>query len=57
VNRYPCEFDCAECHRHVVRFVRDEADKPTLCFECVAVPGWFRDPVLVRILDPEYKRQ
>lgn len=47
----PFEFDCCECGRHIVD-VSGQGREPPLCAECLHVPGWFRDPQLARILDP-----
>lgn len=46
------EFDCAECGAHVVQIVAEEMPKVALCCQCIALPGWFNDPTLVRMLDP-----
>jgi hypothetical protein len=46
----PWEFDCPRCERHIVRFSR--LDERRICAECLAIPGWFRDPHLVRLFDP-----
>jgi hypothetical protein len=46
------EFDCAECGRHIVRFMDDGPSR--LCAECTTLPGWFKDPRLREMLDPGY---
>jgi hypothetical protein len=51
----PCEFDCAECGRHVMWFTM-AVTEPPLCAACLALPGWFRDPTLARIIDREHDR-
>jgi len=49
----PQEFDCAECGRHIFRFGAP-AELP-LCAHCIHLPGWFEDPELQRILDPDWR--
>jgi hypothetical protein len=51
----PAEFDCGDCGAHVVQIVADEVPKVALCMQCIALPGWFNDPVLRKMLAPEYK--
>lgn len=52
------EFDCAECGRHIVRFPCGEpALDPPLCGHCIIIPGWYRDPRLADIFDPEHDRR
>jgi hypothetical protein len=46
------EFDCIECGRHIVRLAAP-ADQPKLCAACITMPGWFRDPKLRAIIDPD----
>lgn len=46
------EFDCIECGRHMIRFGCSEPRG--LCGLCIHLPGWFRDPALVKSLDPDY---
>ena len=46
------EFDCVECGQHVIQFGAD-LDRPALCANCMTLPGWFNEPELRRILDPE----
>jgi hypothetical protein len=48
----PYEFDCAECGRHIVAFVRPS--DAALCAACLHLPGWYRDVGLRRRLDPEH---
>ena len=43
------EFDCPECGRHIIAF----CPRVFLCALCQMVPGWFREPGLAKILDPE----
>lgn len=47
------EFDCVECGMHIVFIIGELAPTPRLCAECIALPGWFTDPVLRKILDPD----
>ena len=47
------EFDCIECGAHVFAFGRVPREMP-LCATCISMPGWFRDPQLRAILDPEH---
>jgi hypothetical protein len=46
----PWEFDCSDCGRHITRF--NHYDPRAKCAECLAIPGWWRDPHLVRLFDP-----
>lgn len=47
------EFDCVGCGRHIVRFAAPPG--ADTCAECTFSPGWFRDPELVALLDPDYR--
>lgn len=47
------EFDCCECGRHIIRFIPEPPGLVKLCAQCITLPGWFNDPELVAILDPE----
>lgn len=47
------EFDCCECGRHIVAIVAEKVPEPPLCAECIHLPGWHEDPVLVVLIDPE----
>ncbi|MBX9596070.1 MAG: hypothetical protein K2X46_17025 [Roseomonas sp.] len=38
------EFTCCECGREITRFCASEMPEFRLCFLCVEMPGWFRDP-------------
>jgi len=49
------EFDCCECGRHIVAVCLDIVPCPPLCAHCIALPSWFEDPQLVRIIDPEWE--
>lgn len=46
-------FYCIECGRHIIRFAAPE-DAPDKCGLCITIPGWFRHPDLVKILDHDY---
>lgn len=48
------EFDCVECGRHIISL---QTWEPTfcLCGMCIMMPGWYDDPRLREVLDPEYK--
>lgn len=47
----PNEFDCIECGRHILRW--GPPDDP-VCAECLHLPGWFRNPEIAAMLDPEF---
>jgi DNA-directed RNA polymerase subunit RPC12/RpoP len=47
-------FDCVECGRHVLRFA--PAPDVKLCANCVSMPGWFEDPEVCALFDPDYAR-
>lgn len=49
-ERFARAFDCRECRRHV--YVFGGPDPDGLCLSCTHIPGWFRDPVLRRAIDP-----
>ena len=49
------EFDCCECGRHILSFGAQFGDLP-MCAACIMMPGWFRDPRLAELLDPEHAR-
>jgi len=40
------EYDCCECHDHVVAITLDKPPEPPLCMACLVMPGWMDDPVL-----------
>lgn len=48
------DFDCVECGRHIISFGYDM--KIDLCAACITLPGWYMNPELVKILDPENRR-
>jgi hypothetical protein len=50
----PQDFTCVECGRFICRIV--PVDTNNLCAECIWVPGWFRDPELAKIVDPDHDR-
>jgi hypothetical protein len=47
------EFDCSECGRHIV-VIAGEVNEARLCASCLTPPGWFREPAIRAILDPEH---
>lgn len=48
------EFDCKECGRHIFLIAGPLSDT---CGACQCVPGWFLDPEIARVLDPDYRRR
>ena len=46
-------FECIDCGRHIVAF---GPDTMSYCAACIALPGWFDDPVLRQRLDPDWQR-
>ena len=46
------EFDCCECGHHIIAIVAEKAPEPPLCATCIALPYWFENPDLVKIIDP-----
>jgi hypothetical protein len=49
------EFDCIECGRHIILIAGPAGtDK---CGACQVHPGWFRDPAVAALLDPENDRK
>lgn len=48
------EFDCCECGCHIIAF--GDPRIPPLCGFCLFLPGWFNEPVLVAVFDPEHDR-
>jgi hypothetical protein len=44
------EFDCCECGIHIIQMIPDDS---VLCVTCIFMPGWYRDPKLRDIMDPE----
>lgn len=49
------EFDCSECGHHIVDVAATEETRThTLCATCIALPAWFKDAELRRILDPDH---
>lgn len=46
------EFDCIECGRHIIQFCGPSPMK--LCAACLTIPGWYRDPRLRAVLDPDH---
>lgn len=47
----PFEFDCCECHRHIVLICGDQPEPP-LCSACLLYPQWWEEPDLKRVFDP-----
>jgi hypothetical protein len=47
------EFDCVECGRHIIVICGPPTSK---CAACQSLPGWFDDPALARIIDPDLNR-
>jgi hypothetical protein len=47
------EFDCIECGRHIILFCGPATHHR--CAACVCLPGWFNDPELARVLDPDWR--
>jgi hypothetical protein len=45
-------FRCAECRRQIVLKKRPLVLR-TLCVYCTAAPGWFKNEILRRKLDPD----
>jgi hypothetical protein len=50
------EFDCVECGRHIID-VSGIVIEPLLCAHCLWLPGWFNDPVVVQLFDPDNDRK
>ena len=50
----PAEFTCCECGRDIVLITADEPPPIRLCLMCIFLPGWFREPVLRRLVDPSH---
>lgn len=46
------EFDCIECGRHIISIGAAPWDAEICCM-CVHMPGWFRNPDLRAVLDPD----
>ena len=46
------EFDCVDCGRHIILICGTRDTR--ICAICIALPGWFRDPKLREILDPDH---
>lgn len=47
------EFDCCECGRHII-IVCGGIPEPPLCAACMMMPGWFSNPEVRAILDPDH---
>lgn len=49
------EFDCAECGRHinVLCGPRPALDGSDRCAACMSLPGWFNNPEIARMIDPD----
>jgi hypothetical protein len=54
----PREFDCCECGRHIIAIIADSPGVAFgLCCQCLSMPGWFRDPQLRTVIDPDHDGQ
>lgn len=51
-NDHSEAFQCIECRRHIVRMV-PMPELGHLCGSCIHMPGWYRDPELREIWDPD----
>ena len=47
------EFDCADCGQHIMVFGDDRLPEGPFCLTCLYMPGWFKDPKLRAIFDPD----
>lgn len=43
------EYDCKECGMHVIRMI-GTMPEPAICCHCEYLPGWYKDPVLARVI-------
>jgi hypothetical protein len=50
------EFECCECGRFIISLAGPAPD-PLLCAACMCIPGWFTDPVVAQMIDPEHDRK
>ena len=48
------DYTCCECGRAITLITSDEPPEPPLCAACLMMPGWFRDPRIREILDPDH---
>lgn len=48
----PCEFNCSDCGDHIFYVTAETPPYGALCAQCLHTPGWFNDPKLVAIFDP-----
>jgi hypothetical protein len=46
------EFNCSECGRHIIQ-VCGPVNEFALCAACLAFPGWYEEPELRRLIDPD----
>lgn len=44
------EFNCSECSSHIIDIAGTNTSG--LCATCTSLPGWFKDPVMRKMLDP-----
>lgn len=53
------EFDCAECGRHIIVISGPRAapDGSAVCAACWSLPGWFTNPELAAMIDPDVTRR
>lgn len=49
------EFDCADCGRHIVIIAGPAGTEK--CGACQVHPGWYLDPEIAALLDPENDRR
>ncbi len=47
------QFVCCECGRHIIVLV-GLVPEPRLCAACTMMPGWFRNPAIRAMLDPDH---
>jgi ribosomal protein L37E len=48
------EFDCVECGRHIFLIC---GPPTTRCAACETVPGWWNNPEIAAIIDPDHSRK
>ena len=47
-------FTCCECGREIIDFPGNAPRQPPLCCTCLFLPGWFRDPAVRLVFDPQH---
>jgi hypothetical protein len=52
------EFDCKDCGRHIISVGSTALQDlhGNICAACWSFPGWFNDPEVARMIDPEGNR-